>query len=71
MSTHELKPGDRVRVTRRYRGAAYQPGDKGTIWRGPQISAGGTVRYFYVTMDKDAPIHTTPYFTDEEIEPDM
>jgi hypothetical protein len=33
MNTHDLKPGDRVRVTASNRLADYQPGEKGTVLR--------------------------------------
>jgi hypothetical protein len=35
MSTHHLKPGDRIRVTARCRLWGCGPGDKGTVLEGP------------------------------------
>jgi hypothetical protein len=66
-----LKPGDRVRVTHRYRGNEYQPGDKRIIWSGPKLSADGTLRYYHVAMDGPGPAGTTAILTEDEIEPDV
>jgi hypothetical protein len=71
MNTRELKKGDRVRVTRRYRADNHQPGDKGTIWSAPKTSDDGTFRYYPVAMDGQGPDATTTIFTEDEIEPDV
>jgi hypothetical protein len=69
MSTHALKPGDRVRVREQSRAHNCQTGEKGTVLSGPHDSLGGGKRY-EVTMDNDEssapPITFLPY----EIEPD-
>ena len=70
MSTHELKPGDRVRVTRRSRMRDYRPGDKGVVVRELEVGRRGT-RYFQVKMDKSNPAQTGRIFIDDEIEPDV
>jgi hypothetical protein len=41
----ELKVGDRVRVTARYGGKDYQPGDQGTVSQGPSASPGAALVY--------------------------
>jgi hypothetical protein len=68
MSTSVLKPGDRVRVTRRYRLADYRPGDKGEVLDGPRLA--GHRPYFAVAMDVDAPGRGA-FFLYDEIEPDV
>jgi hypothetical protein len=72
MSTHELKPGDRVRLTGCARLADYQSGDRGRVLRvcSPWVSINGQ-RCYCVAMDKDGAARKTPVFTAEEIEPDV
>jgi hypothetical protein len=70
MSTHELKKGDRVRVTARCRVRGYSPGDKGTVMSGPMDADEG-LREYSVSMDKDGPAVTAPVFGENEIEPDV
>jgi hypothetical protein len=70
MSTHDLKVGDRVRVTARCWMHDYQPGDQGLVLREIEAGASGT-RYYQVVMDKDKPTYSTPIFTEDEIEPDL
>jgi len=72
MSTHELKPGDRVRVTGCNRLADYQSGDTGTVLRvcSPCISINGQ-RCYCVAMDKDGASRKTPVFAADEIELDV
>jgi hypothetical protein len=70
MSTHELKPGDRVRLTAKCHMHGYQAGDKGTVTFGPMDSAEG-LRDYHVEMDKDGASKTTPIFSEDEIEPDL
>jgi hypothetical protein len=70
MSTHELKAGDRVRVTARCRMHDYQTGDKGVVVR--ELAAGAVATcYYHVAMDKDDPSYTPPIFTSDEIELDV
>jgi hypothetical protein len=52
MSTHDLKPGDRVRVTLRCHPAGYSPGDKGTVLKAAHDLFTGN-RFYVVTMDRD------------------
>jgi hypothetical protein len=47
-----LKIGDRVRVTIRKLTPRYQPGDKGSVTRGP-LKGQSATNYFKVSMDKD------------------
>jgi hypothetical protein len=54
MSTHNLKPGDRVRLTELQRTRDCLPGDKGMVLRELSTGPNGT-RYYLVRMDKDAP----------------
>jgi hypothetical protein len=68
--SREWKPGDRVRVTARYRGEYYPPGDKGTVALGPMDSAGGT-RCYFVAMDQGGTAGKMILFTEDEIEPDV
>ena len=65
-----LNAGDRVRVTGRNRLAGYQPGDKGTVVRGPSTATITGERYYTVTMDRDGPDATGVVFAEDEIEPD-
>ena len=71
MTTHELKIGDRVRVTERCRVRGYRPGDKGTVLEGPAVYAGSSDRSYVVAMDKDGPGSTSAVFGPAEIEPDV
>jgi hypothetical protein len=64
-----LQAGDRVRVTVRNRVPGYQPGDKGTLLRGPR-TADGDPPYYIVMMDKDGLQGTGIVFAADEIEPD-
>jgi hypothetical protein len=66
MST--LKIGDRVRIKAGRRIPRYPVGSKGTVWRGPTISARGTT-YYLLTMDTDT--DRTVIFTTNEVEPDV
>jgi hypothetical protein len=52
---HELKPGDRVRLTVRVSASDYSPGDKGTVTDGPKrhLGPGPNDPYYLVAMDKD------------------
>jgi hypothetical protein len=69
MNTHELKPGDRVRLTAGCQMHGYQAGDKGTVVHGPIDSADG-LRDYPVELDKDGPAGTTPILAEDEIELD-
>jgi hypothetical protein len=64
-----LNAGDRVRVTVRNRVPGYQPGDKGTVLRGPK-SPDGDPPYYIVVMDKDGLGRTGVVFAVDEVEPD-
>jgi hypothetical protein len=64
-----LKVGDRVRVKAGVQIPKYPAGDKGTVSRGPQTSADGTM-YYLLMMDKDDPAEVV-IFKAEEIEPDV
>jgi hypothetical protein len=68
---HELKVGDRVRVSVHYRGEEYQPGDKGTVSGVPKEPPGGAPLRYHVLMDSDGPAGTSVIFAAGEIEPDM
>jgi hypothetical protein len=70
MSTHELKPGDRVRIRAGYYVGSYRAGDKGTVTRMPPV-APGTAPVYHVAMDKDGLTGTTVIFAEDEIEPDV
>lgn len=70
MSTHDLKPGDRVRVRADCSDRGYHAGDKGTVWSGPHRKAGGGWHY-YIWMDS-AQLGDTPVgFRYDEIESDV
>jgi hypothetical protein len=69
MSTHILKPGDRVRVTTRNRLFGYQPGDQATVLRQVAADPSG-ILYYLVAPDKDGPARMVAVFTSEEIEPE-
>jgi hypothetical protein len=53
--SHQLRPGDRVRLTTRGCTPDYSPGDKGTVTDGPKChtGAGPNAPYYLVAMDKD------------------
>jgi hypothetical protein len=70
MNTHELKPGDRVRVTRRNRLTDYFPGDRGRVLAGPERVAGSRLRYYSVAIE-EAPGKVRAVFAEDEIEPDV
>jgi hypothetical protein len=70
MSTHELKVGDRVRVTDQCRVPGCQPGEKGAVdglsfYRGPRRA------YYAVRLDKKGPDALAVLFAADEIEPDV
>ena len=64
--SHDLKPGDRVRLTVLQRMRDYQPGDQGVVVR--ELVAVRSTRYYLVAMDQDDPGTIGVVFTDEEIE---
>jgi hypothetical protein len=71
-STHELKPGDRVRLTVQNRMRGYQPGDKGVVVRELVFDISGT-HYFLVEMDQKGSrleVRLEVYFRPDEIELD-
>jgi hypothetical protein len=70
MSTHELKPGDRVRVTTQSHVPGCQPGDKGTLLRVLQSSVTGEPIYV-VAMDNNNGSGLEFYFLASDIEPDV
>jgi hypothetical protein len=53
--SHELKPGDRVRLMTENCAPDYSPGDKGTVTDGPKhhTGSGPNDSYYLVAMDKD------------------
>jgi hypothetical protein len=69
--SHELKPGDRVRLTTRGWAADYVPGDKGTVTDGPKhhTGPGPNDPYYLVVMDKDE-AHRKTVFNADDLEPD-
>lgn len=70
MSTYELKPGDRVRLTRKTHGGRFQRGAKGTVLAGPYPEPGEWPRYD-VAMDDNESDDTVISFAANEIEPDV
>jgi hypothetical protein len=70
MNGLKLKPGDQVRITATKDQSGYQPGDKGTVLRGPIIAVDGSGSFYIVTMDKDGAGSWTLFDT-EEVEPDV
>ena len=68
--SHELKIGDRIRVTARCRMSGYSAGDKGTVLEGPVSYAGASDQSYVVAMDKDGPGRTSIIFGADEIETD-
>jgi hypothetical protein len=67
---HVLKVGDRVRVSVRYRGEDFRPGDQGTVSWVPKAPPGCAPLGYHVAMDKKGPGGTSVIFTADEIEPD-
>ncbi len=64
--SHELKSGDRIRVTGIKNVPGFRPGDTGTVKDGPHpMTAGG--HYYIVQMDKKG--EESILFRAEEIEP--
>ena len=70
MSTSELKPGDRVRLTRKAHGGRFPRGAKGTVLGGPFPESGGGT-YYDVAMDEGDTEDTVVSFADNELEPDV
>lgn len=68
--THQLKLGDRVRVTAVARVPGHLPGEKGTVLVGPILRGGGQP-YYIVAMDKEGATSTNTIFSIDEIEPDV
>jgi hypothetical protein len=69
MGTHNLRPGDRVRVTRKNRLPGYLPGERGEVVAGPEAVAGSVLRYYLVAMEREfGP--ASAVFAADEIEPD-
>jgi hypothetical protein len=69
MSTHELKPGDRVRVRVEDHISGYHPGEQGTVLYGPEVYGSGRA-YYGVRLDNGIP-HIPVIFAEDEIEPDV
>jgi hypothetical protein len=69
--SHSLKVGDRVRVSGRYQGEDYQPGDKDTVSWVPPTTAGVAPTHYHVMMDMAGPAATTVMFAPDEIESDV
>jgi hypothetical protein len=70
MSTSELKPGDRIRLTRKTHGGRFQRGAKGTVLGGPYPEPGARP-YYEVAMDGNESDDTVVSFAADEIEPDV
>jgi hypothetical protein len=68
---HDLKVGDRVRLTVSYRGKDYRPGDQGTVSGVPKPPPGGAATHYHVSMDKRGPEGTSVIFAAGDIEPDV
>jgi hypothetical protein len=69
MNTHELKPGDRIRLRRRFRLRGYRRRDKGVVVH--ELAAGTvTPRHYRVAMDRDGPTGWTILLTEKAIERD-
>ena len=67
--SHSLKVSDRVRVSERYQGEDYRPGDKGTVSWVPKTAAGVAPPHYHVLMDTNE--GTSAMFAPDEIEPDV
>ena len=70
MRMYDLKPGDRVRVTRYNRLAGYLPGDRGEVLTGPEVVAEDGLRYYFVTF-QEVPARSAAVLVEDEIEPDV
>lgn len=68
--THNLQPGDRIRVATNAAISGCQPGDKGTVLTGPILRGGGGL-YYVVALDKRGADSTSMILKAEQIEPDM
>jgi hypothetical protein len=70
--SHQLRPGDRVRLTTRVCEPDYSPGDRGTVTDGPKChtGVGPNEPYFLVAMDKDDALKKT-VFNAGELEPEV
>ncbi|HTU17004.1 MAG TPA: hypothetical protein VMG10_02985 [Gemmataceae bacterium] len=66
--THDLKIGDRVRVTTASRVPGHPPGEEGTVLVGPILRGGGKP-YYIVAIDKASTSTTSSIFAADEIEP--
>ena len=65
----ELKPRDRVRVSRFNHVKRYRASDTGIVQKGPRTSPLSGVTFYIVSMDKDSHAWTV-VFKEDEIEPD-
>jgi len=63
--SHELRVGDRMRMSVRSRVEDYPPKAKGVVRGGPKDSARSGVVYYLVAMDKDDPGQTTIFNAEE------
>jgi hypothetical protein len=70
MCTHNLRPGDRVRVTRKSRLPGYRPGDRGWVRAGPEKVAGSELRFYLVAFKGRVRDKAPAVFAEDEIEPD-
>jgi hypothetical protein len=70
MSTHDLKIGDRVRITPKIRLTGYLPGDRGQVVVGPEVVVGSRLRYYFVVIEK-VPARSSAVLVEDEIEPDV
>lgn len=70
MSLHELKPGDRVRITPKNRLTGYLPGDRGQVIVGPERATASEMRFYWVVIEK-VPARSSAVFVEDEIEPDL
>jgi hypothetical protein len=61
----DLRIGDRVRVTERYREVNYPAGEKGKVLDGPKTSSVSGAIYYIVAMDKDIASRRTVFLADE------
>jgi hypothetical protein len=52
--SQELKPGDRIRISRCNSVTRYWPGETGIVQKGPRTSLLGGVTFYVVSMDKDS-----------------
>jgi hypothetical protein len=63
--SQQLKPGDRIRISKLNRVTRYWSGQTGIVQKGPRTSPISGVIFYVVSMDKDSHAWTVVFKADE------